>query len=74
MTALANTGVPVPEVRLFCEDTSVLGTPFFAYKFVEGRFFKSPELASIPTAAERTQLFHNTIKTLAQVLTQSLRC
>ena len=31
MTALRDTDVPVPNARLFCEDTEVLGTQCFAY-------------------------------------------
>ena len=42
-----DTTFPVPHPLLFCSDASVIGTPFFCYGFVEGRFFKSPQLKSV---------------------------
>ena len=34
MTALGSVGAPVPKTLLFCDDASILGTPFFMYEFV----------------------------------------
>ena len=31
MTALNSTNVPVPRTQLYCDDASVLGSPFFVY-------------------------------------------
>ena len=31
MRALASTNVPVPKTRFYCDDTSVVGSPFFVY-------------------------------------------
>src|SRR3984885_5161856 len=39
MAALAETAVPVPRMRLLCEDETVLGTPFFVMDHVPGRVF-----------------------------------
>jgi aminoglycoside phosphotransferase (APT) family kinase protein len=39
MAALADTGVPVPRMRLLCQDETVLGTPFFVMDHVAGRVF-----------------------------------
>ena len=39
--------MPVPETKLFCSDPEVIGTPFFIYKYVEGRFFKDPMLKKV---------------------------
>ena len=39
LTALADTDVPVPRTRLMCNDTSIVGTPFFVMDYVEGRIF-----------------------------------
>ena len=47
MKALRDTDVPVPHARLFCEDTDILGTKFFAYDFVPGRFFSDQYLTSV---------------------------
>lgn len=44
MSELGRLGAPVPQTLLFCEDSSVLGTPFFMYEFVNGRFYKDPVL------------------------------
>ena len=42
-----SSNVPVPETKLFCSDPEVIGTPFFIYKYVEGRFFKDPMLKKV---------------------------
>lgn len=39
MHALADTAVPVPTMRLLCEDESVMGSMFYVMDFVEGRIF-----------------------------------
>src|SRR5579864_7768343 len=39
LTALADTDVPVPRTRLMCNESSVIGTPFFVMDYVEGRIF-----------------------------------
>lgn len=39
--------VPVPEVYCLCEDSAVLGTPFYIMQFVEGRIFTDPRMLSI---------------------------
>jgi len=44
MRALAGSGVPVPRMHVLCEDTSVIGTPFYLMEFVEGRVFADPAL------------------------------
>ncbi len=37
MKALAASEVPVPEMLLYCDDASVIGTPFYVMRFLEGR-------------------------------------
>ena len=39
LSALAGTGVPVPKTILYCEDLSVVGTPFYLMERLEGRSF-----------------------------------
>ncbi|MEO3808213.1 phosphotransferase family protein [Sphaerisporangium sp. B11E5] len=36
MTALRDTGVPVPRTYLLCEDPEVIGAPFYVMEYVEG--------------------------------------
>jgi len=37
MKALADSEVPVPEMLLYCDDSSVIGTPFYVMRFLQGR-------------------------------------
>ncbi len=56
MHALGPTGVPVPNMRILCEDSSVIGTPFYLMDYIEGRVLidlKLPDLAP----AERTATY-----------------
>lgn len=39
MAALADTDVPVPQMRLFCDDESTIGTTFFVMDYVPGRIY-----------------------------------
>jgi aminoglycoside phosphotransferase (APT) family kinase protein len=42
--ALAGSGVPVAHAHLLCEDSSVIGSPFYLMDFVDGRIFWDPKL------------------------------
>ncbi|PVU98951.1 hypothetical protein BB559_001161 [Furculomyces boomerangus] len=42
-----NTSVPVPKVYLLCEDSSVIGTPFYVMEFLDGRIFIDPDLEGV---------------------------
>ncbi|MFD4989369.1 phosphotransferase family protein [Streptomyces sp. NPDC058374] len=54
ISALRDTPVPVPETVLLCEDTEVLGAPFYVMEFVEGTPYRtSDELAVL--GEERTR-------------------
>ncbi len=44
ISALQATEVPVPKVFHLCEDSTVIGTPFYVMEFVEGRIFLDPTL------------------------------
>lgn len=54
--ALKRTNVPAPVVYLLCEDSSVIGTPFYIMEYLDGRIFED---ASIPgvTAETRNQMW-----------------
>lgn len=59
MGALRQAGVPVPRTYLYCEDDSVIGTPFFIMEYVEGRILWSrtlPGLSSEERAATYDEL------------------
>lgn len=47
MRALADSGVPVPEMLNYCDDPSVIGTPFYLMKRIEGRVFNDPSLPGV---------------------------
>ncbi len=53
LSALAQTDVPVPRAVLFCEDASVIGTPFYLMERLKGRIFWHPTLPNIPREGRR---------------------
>jgi aminoglycoside phosphotransferase (APT) family kinase protein len=64
LAALADSDVPVPPVRLLCEDDSVLGTPFFVMDHVPGRVFPNRAMRS-GTPAERAAIYEDLARVLA---------
>lgn len=64
MTALAETGVPVPRTHLLCTDEAIIGTPFFVMEMVAGRVLVDPLLPSLD-AAERAKLYDHFVTVLA---------
>eukprot|EP01134_Creolimax_fragrantissima_P002073 CFRG2073T1 len=56
MTALQKAGVAIPETIALCEDESVLGTPFYMMKYVQGRVFTSPTLPD-QSPKERKEIY-----------------
>jgi aminoglycoside phosphotransferase (APT) family kinase protein len=64
MAALADSGVPVPPMRLLCEDESVLGTPFFVMDHVKGRVFPNRVMRS-GTPADRAAVYEDLARVLA---------
>ena len=66
IAALHPTGFPVPRPVALCEDTAVIGAPFYLMEMVEGRTFwngRLPELAH----EERGPVYRSMIETLAQL-------
>ncbi|XP_058136959.1 acyl-CoA dehydrogenase family member 10 isoform X2 [Dasypus novemcinctus] len=47
MKALANAGVPVPKVLDLCEDSSIIGTPFYLMEYCPGLIYKDPSLPGL---------------------------
>jgi aminoglycoside phosphotransferase (APT) family kinase protein len=58
--------VPVPEAILLCEESSVIGTPFYVMRFVRGRIFRDISLAELPVA-ERPLIYAAMNRTLVDV-------
>ncbi|EPS29281.1 hypothetical protein PDE_04230 [Penicillium oxalicum 114-2] len=63
--ALGSTDVPVPEALCLCEDSSVIGTPFYIMEFLDGRHFVDPAMPGV-SPAERTALWKSAVETLAK--------
>lgn len=66
MKALAPTPVPVPTMRLLCEDESVIGSMFYVMDFLDGRIFWD---ASLPeqSRAERAEIYDAMNRVLADL-------
>jgi len=54
ISALAPTAVPVPQPVAFCEDESVVGSPFYVMEFVDGTPYRTAEQLA-PLGTERTR-------------------
>jgi aminoglycoside phosphotransferase (APT) family kinase protein len=67
--ALRPTDVPVPYVELLCEDTSVIGAPFYVMRWVEGTVVDSPACvsAALPTTPSRSRAADSVIETLVHL-------
>mgnify|MGYP005718688331 FL=1 len=66
ITALYETGVPVPKTYGLCEDDDVAGTAFFIMDFLDGDLFWDPMIPSM-TNRDRTEIYKNKNKTLAKL-------
>jgi aminoglycoside phosphotransferase (APT) family kinase protein len=66
MTALRDTGVPVPRTLGLCEDASVIGTPFFVMEYVPGRIVRDAALPDA-TPAQRAAIFEALLDVLARL-------
>jgi aminoglycoside phosphotransferase (APT) family kinase protein len=64
LAALARSEVPVPAVYRYCEDRTIVGTPFYLMERVSGRIFESAE---IPNACPevRREMYFSAVETLA---------
>ena len=65
--ALQDTEVPVPETVLFCQDASVVGTPFYMMERVKGRIFREAAAPEVTTPRERRDIFDAMNDTLAKI-------
>jgi len=69
MRALQTTGFPVPDVRVLCEDDTVIGSAFYIMDKVEGRIFWDASFTSVPRAERAAYLdaMNATIAALHQI-------
>ncbi len=64
MGALAGTDVPVPRVRVLCEDESVIGRAFYVMEFIAGRVLWEQTLPGM-TPAERGAIYDEMNRVIA---------
>jgi len=64
MKALAGTDVPVPKMLDYCEDESIIGTPFYLMPFLQGRVYMDQSLPDM-SAKERRSVYMEMNKVLA---------
>ena len=69
MTALQGSGVPLARMRFYCDDASVIGTPFYVMDFVAGRQFMDPSLPELDPAQRHAvwDAFNSAVATLHMV-------
>ncbi|MFT7404589.1 phosphotransferase [Zhongshania sp.] len=66
MQALATTEVPVPKMRVLCDDSSVIGSMFYVMDYLDGRIFWDAALPE-QTPAERGAIYDAMNKVLADL-------
>ncbi|MCU4121021.1 phosphotransferase family protein [Variovorax sp. N23] len=66
LRALAGTDVPVPDAVLYCDDRSVVGTPFYVMDKLDGRVMSTYALPQI-APAERRAYYLAMAETLAKL-------
>jgi len=66
LTALLDTGVPVPRVLHFCDTEAVIGTPFYVMEYLPGRILRNPLLPDMDSA-ERKAIYDAMNDTLARL-------
>ncbi|MBT8086152.1 MAG: phosphotransferase family protein [Woeseia sp.] len=70
--ALYDTGFPVPEPYLLCEDDDIVGTTFFVMAFVEGRIIWELDLPGMQPA-ERAAIYDDMNRVIAELHTIDYR-
>lgn len=66
MSALGSIGFPVPRMRAYCADDTVIGTAFYVMDFLEGRIFRDARLPGL-APAERAAVYDDLNRTLARL-------
>lgn len=60
-------GVPVPQIHLVCEDTSLLGVPFYVMEFLEGEVITDALPEQFSTRENKSSLSKQLVDALLQV-------
>lgn len=68
MNALSGTAVPVPRMLHYCDDRTVIGTPFYLMSYAQGRVFMDPALPGL-APAQRRAIYAEAGKVLATLHT-----
>lgn len=63
MSALAESGVPVPRTHLLCEDESVIGQMFYVMDYIPGRVIADPSLPGC-SVVDRTGMYKSLVEVL----------
>ncbi len=66
ISALNQTGFPVPKAHVLCEDDDVIGTAFYVMDFVDGRVIWDAEVPGVDKG-ERRAIFQELNRTIAQL-------
>jgi len=66
LRALGEAGVPVPKLINLCEDSSIVGTPFYLMEYVQGKIYKDPGLPDVP-AEDRQKIYNAMLDVLAKI-------
>ncbi|ORY00400.1 APH-domain-containing protein [Basidiobolus meristosporus CBS 931.73] len=61
-----NTDLPVPNVYCLCEDSAIIGTPFYVMEFMNGRIYTEVLFKDLPPT-ERKQCWRSAVSTLAKL-------
>jgi len=64
MGALRESEVPVPQVYVYCEDTAVVGAPFYLMEFLDGRVLVDQSLPQM-APAERAEIYDEMNRVIA---------
>jgi len=64
MAALQGSAVPVPRMLAYCEDSAVVGTPFYLMEFVDGRVLVDQSLTGM-APAERGAIYREMNRVIA---------
>ncbi|CAE6496366.1 unnamed protein product [Rhizoctonia solani] len=56
--------IPIPQPILLCEDSSIVGTPFYVMEFLDGRIFSDPRMLEI-SKEDRRRCWLSAVKSLA---------
>jgi aminoglycoside phosphotransferase (APT) family kinase protein len=64
MHALRDSGVPVPRMAGYCEDASLLGTPFYVMEFLAGRVIDDQSMPGM-APSERSAIYDDLNRVLA---------